>query len=176
MSVCMPVCVCVCLCVCAIESQGSKGGPRGAKQSPIVFEASHWPSDHMTRSRPLIGQPSFPTIWWNKTGFWLLHVIRQARPSATRPSYYTCGALKTRGGCRASIASVERFFVSRMRDFQGSTCVIRWTCGRWKHGRWTLCTHPLFLGLHACNTMDAWAGVLIFLLKLICAGVDKRLI
>ena len=27
---------------CAIESQGSKGGPRGARQSPIVFEASHW--------------------------------------------------------------------------------------------------------------------------------------
>ena len=25
------------------------------------FQASHWPSDHMTRSRPLIGQPSFPT-------------------------------------------------------------------------------------------------------------------
>ena len=67
----------------------------------IFFEASHWPSDHMTRSRPLIGQPSFPTIWWNKTGFWLLRVIRQARPSATRPSYYTRGALKTGGGCRA---------------------------------------------------------------------------
>ena len=30
----------------------------------IFFEASHWPSDHMTRSRPLIGQSSFPTIWW----------------------------------------------------------------------------------------------------------------
>ena len=30
----------------------------------IFFEASHWPSDHMTRSRPLIGQPSFPTLWW----------------------------------------------------------------------------------------------------------------
>ena len=30
----------------------------------IFFEASHWPSDHMPRSRPLIGQPSFPTIWW----------------------------------------------------------------------------------------------------------------
>ena len=26
----------------------------------IYSEASHWPSDHMTRSRPLIGQPSFP--------------------------------------------------------------------------------------------------------------------
>ena len=23
-------------------------------------------------------------------------------------------------------------------------------------GRWTLCTHPPFLGLHACNKMDAW--------------------
>ena len=22
--------------------------------------------------------------------------------------------------------------------------------------RWTLCTHPPFLGLHACNKMDAW--------------------
>ena len=30
----------------------------------FFFEASHWPSHHMTRSRPLIGQPSFPTIWW----------------------------------------------------------------------------------------------------------------
>ena len=23
-------------------------------------------------------------------------------------------------------------------------------------GQWTLCTHPPFLGLHACNKMDAW--------------------
>ena len=30
----------------------------------IFFYASHWSSNHMTRSRPLIGQPSFPTIWW----------------------------------------------------------------------------------------------------------------
>ena len=29
------------------------------------------------------------------------------RPSATRPSYYTRGALKTRGGCRASIADAS---------------------------------------------------------------------
>ena len=50
MSKCLCVCVSVCLSVCAIESQGSKGGPRGAKQSPIVFEASHWPSDRMTKS------------------------------------------------------------------------------------------------------------------------------
>ena len=28
----------------------------------IFFEASHWSSDHMTRSWPLISQPSFPTI------------------------------------------------------------------------------------------------------------------
>ena len=26
------------------------------------FEASHWPSDTMISSRPLIGQPSFPTL------------------------------------------------------------------------------------------------------------------
>ena len=26
----------------------------------IYFEASHWPSDHMISSRPLIGQPSSP--------------------------------------------------------------------------------------------------------------------
>ena len=26
----------------------------------FFFEASHWPSDHMTRSRPLIGQPPPP--------------------------------------------------------------------------------------------------------------------
>ena len=48
----MSVCVWVCL---RHQVQGSKGGPRGAKQSPIVFEASHWPSDHMIRSWPLIG-------------------------------------------------------------------------------------------------------------------------
>ena len=35
LGVTMSVCVSVCLCVCAIKSQGSKGGPRGAKQSPI---------------------------------------------------------------------------------------------------------------------------------------------
>ena len=38
---------------------------------------------------------------WNNTGFWLLRVIRQARPSAMHPSYYTHGALKTAGACRA---------------------------------------------------------------------------
>ena len=27
----------------------------------IFFEASHWPTDHMINSRPLIGQPSFTT-------------------------------------------------------------------------------------------------------------------
>ena len=42
------VCLSVCLCVCAMESQGSKGGPMGAKQSPIVFEASNWPSGQVT--------------------------------------------------------------------------------------------------------------------------------
>ena len=26
------------------------------------FQASHWPSDHMINSRPLIGQPSFPPL------------------------------------------------------------------------------------------------------------------
>ena len=30
----------------------------------FFFEASHWSSDHMTISRPLIGQSSFPNIWW----------------------------------------------------------------------------------------------------------------
>ena len=28
----------------------------------FFFEASHWPSDHMTRSRPFIGQPPLPTL------------------------------------------------------------------------------------------------------------------
>ena len=43
----------VCLFVCLSPSHA------------IFFEVSHWPLDHMTRSRPLIGQPSFPTIsWW----------------------------------------------------------------------------------------------------------------
>ena len=42
----------VCLSVCLSPSHA------------IFFEASHWSSDHMTRSRPLIGQPPFPTIWW----------------------------------------------------------------------------------------------------------------
>ena len=50
--VAMSVRVWFCVWFCAIESQGSKGGPRGAKQSPIVFEASHWPSGHMSSSRP----------------------------------------------------------------------------------------------------------------------------
>ena len=90
----MSVCSSVCLSVCAIESQGSKGGLKGARQSPIVFEASHWPSDHMTKSRPLppprIHRPSATRP-------------SATRPSATRPSCYTRGALKMRGGCTASI-------------------------------------------------------------------------
>ena len=39
-------CPSVCLCVCLF-----------APSSAVFFEASHWPSGHMTRSRPLIGQP-----------------------------------------------------------------------------------------------------------------------
>ena len=35
LGVAMSVVLSVCLSVCAIKSQGSKGGPRGAKQSPI---------------------------------------------------------------------------------------------------------------------------------------------
>ena len=46
------MCVCLSVCVCLSPSHA------------IFFEASDWSSDHMTRSRPLIGQPSFPTIWW----------------------------------------------------------------------------------------------------------------
>ena len=48
-SPCPSVCVSVCL-----------SAPLGA----VFFEASHWSSNHMTRWRPLIGQPFFPTIWW----------------------------------------------------------------------------------------------------------------
>ena len=41
------------LWLCTIESQGSKGGPRGAKQSHIFFEASHWPSGTHGQNRVL---------------------------------------------------------------------------------------------------------------------------
>ena len=46
----VPITVCLCGCL--------------SPSNAIVFKASHWPSDHMVSSRPLIGQPSFPTIWW----------------------------------------------------------------------------------------------------------------
>ena len=52
----------------------------------IFFEASHWPSDHMTRSRPLIGQPSFPTIWW-----WWGEAICRLRPLDAVLSSGLCG-------------------------------------------------------------------------------------
>ena len=42
----------VCLSVCVLSPS-----------NVIFFEASHCSSNHMTRSRRLIGQPSFPTIW-----------------------------------------------------------------------------------------------------------------
>ena len=44
LSRCLSVCVFVCPFSC------------------VFFEASHWPSGHMTRSRPLIGQPSLRGI------------------------------------------------------------------------------------------------------------------
>ena len=47
-----------------------------------------------------------------------LRVIRQARPSATHPSYYTRGALKTGGGCRAG----REIFLCGIRQGSGS-CV-----------------------------------------------------
>ena len=52
-SPCPSVCVCVCL-----------SAPSGA----VFFEASHWPSDQMTRSRPLIGPPSLPPLKTWKLG------------------------------------------------------------------------------------------------------------
>ena len=39
------------------------------------FYASHWPSDHMISSRPLIGQPFFPTTWW-LWGAWQIIVFK----------------------------------------------------------------------------------------------------
>ena len=48
------VCLWVCVFVCLSPSRA------------IFFKASHWPSDHMTRSRPLIGQPPLPP--WGKGG------------------------------------------------------------------------------------------------------------
>ena len=48
-----------------IESQSLSVCLYGCLYVPFhafFFEASHWPSDHMTRSRPLIGQPSLRGI------------------------------------------------------------------------------------------------------------------
>ena len=72
----------LCVCVCAIESQGSKGGPRGAKQSPIVFEASHWPSGHMISSSPLIGPPNHPPYRKKNPGnnFFVLSACPHIKP------------------------------------------------------------------------------------------------
>ena len=51
---------------------------------------------------------------------------------------------KKLGGWRVHASTRPRVHAStRPRD--GST-----------RGRWTLCTRPPFLGLHACNKMDAW--------------------
>ena len=46
--------VSMCLCVCVFIYM--------SPSHAFFFEASYWSSDHMTRSRPLIGQSSFPTI------------------------------------------------------------------------------------------------------------------
>ena len=46
----------------------------------IFFKASHWSSDHMTRSWPLIGQPSFPAIWWWCTSSHLKSFLEPAVP------------------------------------------------------------------------------------------------
>ena len=49
--VCLSVRPCACVSVCLM--------PSASVFSP---EASHWSSDHMTSSRPLIGRPFFPTV------------------------------------------------------------------------------------------------------------------
>ena len=74
----------------------------------IYFEASHGSSDHMISLRPLIGQPSFPTYL--------------APPPPCPPTK------KYKKLCNISkivlvllFASVKIFFVSRMRDFGGSS-------------------------------------------------------
>ena len=57
-------------------------------------------------TRPWATRPSYYTRGALKQG---LGTERPSptRSSATRPSYYTHGALKTRGGCRVSIAHVS---------------------------------------------------------------------
>ena len=100
----------------------------------------------MTRSRPLIGQPSFPTIWWwcgavqccaVRNSAVRCGVVRRGavRCGAVRCGEVRCGAVrcgcvceKTKKKKRKKIilfcfvsallaASVERVGVSRMRDF-----------------------------------------------------------
>ena len=53
----LKVAMSICLSVCVFA-------PTGA----VFFEAFHWPSDHMTRSRPLIwfGLVWFGLVWFKK--------------------------------------------------------------------------------------------------------------
>ena len=88
----------------------------------IFFEASHWPSDHMTRSRPLIGGQK-----------WTQKVAVKSGPQKWRPKVAaksgdqfkffqiclkdkSCNLFKFVSVLLS--ASVERFFVSRMRDLK----------------------------------------------------------
>ena len=86
----------------------------------IYFNASHWPSDKMIRSWPLIGQPSFPT----------LHPPTPANAEGedifSRPYFWLLAPLaavaKKKVLARLS-ALVARFFVPRMKDFYDLICI-----------------------------------------------------
>ena len=103
----------------------------------IFFEASHWPSGHMIRSRPLINRPSAPPS---------LPPQPQKIKKITQPNFFLqekSRNLKKKSGDKSGnlskivsvllSASFERFFVSCMWDFSSS---IKKHCENRKKLRW----------------------------------------
>ena len=117
------VCLSVCVSVCLSPSHAT------------FSEASHWSSDHMTRSRPLIGQPSLPTIWWWWWWWWCgwrgrggeteteTETETQTETETETPQIFLTVFLRDNSHNLFKFvsvllsASVERVGVSRMRDF-----------------------------------------------------------
>ena len=78
----------------------------------VFFEASHWPSGHMIRSRPLIGPP-FPHVVL--MGFFLLRKIMQPLSLKKRKEIKSRDLSKIVSVLLSAL--VNRFFVSHMRNF-----------------------------------------------------------
>ena len=116
----------------------------------IFFEASHWSSYNMNRSRPLIGQPSFPTICW-----WLWRLEFPHPPTNFLDStqiLLTAIFLKINHATSSNL--YHFYYPHRSRELVSPLCTFRFGC----QGLYLKIGTPKIISGHNPPTMQAIAS------------------